>query len=195
MKLILISGKKRTGKSTLQKALFKYFYDQENCFPLEINFADEIYRMHDYALKKMKELGQEYRQPKHRKLLQFLGTEWARETFGENVWCDVLKKKVEIATKNNYTHVIVSDCRFKNEFDYFPEALRVRLVAEAFVRKQRSTELWNEESEKHQSETDLDLYALGNKFDMVLSTDVYTVDECVNLIARRLESNWVKDRR
>ena len=155
MKLILISGKKRTGKSTLQKALFKHLYDTNDCFPLEINFADEIYRIHDYAVKKLKELGQESKEPKHRKLLQFLGTEWARNTFGESVWCDVLKKKVEVATKNNYTHIIVSDCRFKNEFDYFPEALRVRLVTDVETRKARSTEVWNDQAEKHQSETDL----------------------------------------
>lgn len=187
MKLILISGKKRTGKTTLQKALFKKLFNTENAFPLEINFADEIYRIHDYAVKKMKELGLHSGLEKHRELLQFLGTEWGRNFYGENVWCEVLKKKVEVATRNGYTHIIVSDCRFRNEFDSFPEALRIRLVADIDTRKNRSVEGWNDLAENHPSETDLDQYGADKKFDLTFCTDLLTVEDCVWKIMTQLQ--------
>lgn len=195
MKVILLSGKKRTGKTTLQNALFHQLCKREEVCPIEINFADEIYRIHDYAIKKMKELNAV--KPgfvKDRKLLQFLGTEWARNTFSEDVWCEVMKTKIQKAIKNNYTHTIISDCRFKNEFFHFPEALRIRLTADESIRKIRTIETWDVMTEQHPSETDLDTVAVDDLFDMYIATDIYTVEESVKMIIDRLETDWVSKR-
>lgn len=194
MQLILISGKKRTGKSTLQNALHKYINNTTRNTAVMANFADEIYKMHNYALKRLHDLGIANSVSKDRKLLQFLGTEWARKSFGENIWCEVMRKKLNYFEHVHHDYTIISDCRFKNEFDYFPEALRVRLVSSLDTRKSRSNENWNEVQEMHQSETDLDLYSAMNKFDLVLCTETFSVHECVQKVLETLKTNWIEKR-
>lgn len=50
-----------------------------------------------------------------RRLLQFYGTEGAREIFGENIWTDTADKYIE---KNNIDLIVVSDIRFPNELEW-----------------------------------------------------------------------------
>jgi hypothetical protein len=72
---------------------------------------------------------------------------------------------------------IVSDCRFRNEFDGFPDAFKVRLECDRDIRKSRCSQ-WRE-NDTHISETDLDGYAEEGKFDCVIDTGDLTVQECL----------------
>jgi hypothetical protein len=91
--------------------------------------------------------------------------------------------------------VIIDDCRFPNEFEAFPEALRVRLNADEKVRKLR-TEAWRENT-LHPSEVSLDIYDIEGKFDLYLQTDIKesSPEHCATLItAQLLKKAWIEKR-
>ena len=105
------------------------------------------------------------------KLMQFLGTDWVRSTYGPNAWITILERRLKIfnsTSQKRMGYAIIGDCRFQNEFDAFPEALRVRLEAPALVRKSRA-ENWRTDL-NHPSETDLDGYAEEGRFDVQVDT-------------------------
>lgn len=188
MRIILLSGKQGSGKSTLQEALRLAINAQPESAALPANFADILYEMHDEVRAVAKHYGIPLVQPKDGVLLQLLGTEWGRKTLGENVWVDALKNylaRMESAHGKNVKNLtaIVGDCRFENEFDAFPEAFKVRLRASTDVRKARCS-MWRP-NDQHPSEIGLDAYDNANRFDLVLDTNEGSVDSCVEKILER----------
>lgn len=195
MKVILISGKQGAGKTTLQKALTENLFKLHKKRAVVMNFADFIYEIHDFTINRLASYGVPTEQPKDGYLLQVLGTEWGRKTRGENIWVDVLKGKIQkmLDLKHEIDYVIIGDCRFKNEFDAFPEALRVRLECDEEVRKERVS-MWRDTT-NHPSEIDLDDYALAKKFDLHLDTALTPVNGLVDLIGAQLQKDvWMEKR-
>jgi hypothetical protein len=128
-------------------------------------------------------------------LLQYLGTEFGRNGYGVNVWVDILKKKLAPYMEPGPTKLLISidDCRFENEFDAFPEALRVRLECPEEIRKVRA-DSWRDNS-NHPSEVGLDAYADAGKFDMYFDTEFDSVNHCRDLILAQLQKkNWIEKR-
>ena len=176
--VILISGKQGSGKTTTANALFRALVARNKQeYPGLYKFADPLYTMHEYLLNFMERSTGKKRLEKDGPLLQWLGTEWGRKNFGENVWVDILRKRVDEAPNRV---VIIDDCRFENEFDAFPEALKIRLDAPVITRQARCP-AWRP-NDTHASETGLDTYHLAGKFDMVFSTQVSTTENIVNTI-------------
>lgn len=174
--VVMISGKQGSGKSTLARELIKLLNDQyDDWVGEEITFAGPLYEMHDLCRQVLKNYGIiPPHEIKDGNLLQLLGTEWARNTIDQEIWIKCLKNRV-IELANMHTHFnhsrvtfIVPDCRFKNEFHSYGDALKVRLRCSEGVRKSRA-EMWRDKS-KHQSETDLDLYDASGFFDAVFDT-------------------------
>lgn len=128
-------------------------------------------------------------------LLQLLGTEWGRNCVGKNIWVDCLKGELEhlkkIWTEKHHLFCIVGDCRFENEFDSFPDALRVRLYCDKETRKKRCSD-WREK-DAHLSEIGLDKYAGQGKFDLCLHTKYMDISECAEQILRALTENTWKE--
>ena len=87
----------------------------------------------------------------------------------------------------------MDDCRFKNEFNAIPEALRIRLQCPRVVRRIRCT-AWRD-NEDHPSETDLDSYVDQNKFDLVFETDKMIPETQVEIISKTLEIGTFKSKR
>lgn len=148
----------------------------------------------------MADMGMKSPHKKDGPLLQFLGTEWGRKTYGDAVWVNALRGRVEIEKlkRNNDAArliTIISDCRFENEFDAFPEALRIRLVCSEAERKLRA-EMWRENTQ-HPSETGLDLYAAHGKFDLMFNTEdpACTPEHMATLILAQLDKDcWIDKR-
>jgi tRNA A37 threonylcarbamoyladenosine biosynthesis protein TsaE len=161
--VILISGKQGSGKTTLAAEIRKQIASQSDSgrwTTMEEIFAGAIYEMHDHCRDILKIHGIEPKGVKDGALLQFLGTEWGRKIYGDNVWVDILRSKIKStgralqaigATRLTF---IVPDCRFKNELDVWPGSLNIRLECPEDIRKARCS-MWRDNT-RHQSEVDLD---------------------------------------
>lgn len=187
-KVIIISGKQGSGKTTLQKQVQSKLYALGNRVEL-INFADIIYQIHDYAINVLEGVGVKRDLVKDGVLLQLLGTEWGRKTIQENVWCQIAKNRIENMAKNmhNVGYVILGDCRFENEFDFFPDALSIRLECDREIRKTRCSQ-WRE-NDTHPSELGLDRYANLEVFDLTFDTGSVSIEDTVETTLKHLE-NW-----
>lgn len=170
-KIILISGKQGSGKTTLAKKLQIELQRHKGVAVYQFIFAGPLYEMHDFCLGTLKEAGFHKDVSKDGKLLQLLGTEWARETISQTIWVDICKARIARQLRDTWADMnffIISDCRFKNELDLFPDALSIRLEAPKDVRKIRCSQ-WRDKDD-HASEIDLDDYAILKKFDLVYDT-------------------------
>lgn len=199
MKVILISGPQGSGKSTLQTNLVNRINrDVNGTRAYALNFADVLYEMHYSVLGILKRYYPERNDRKDGPLLQVLGTEWGRKTVDDNIWIKCLTGKMESLAKMQgglYSDnvFVVGDCRFQNEFHAFPEALRVRLVCDALIRKQRCNQ-WRDNTQ-HQSEIDLDEYSYKRMFDLYLESDTTSENGCLELVMAQLQKNtWMEKR-
>lgn len=186
--VIEISGKQSSGKSTLSAEIRKLILEQNKDFGvIEIIFAGAIYEMHDACRNILKSYGIKIDQRKDGPLLQFLGTEWGRKNFGENVWVDIVKNKIKqyrLAAKEKKLKgcvIVIPDLRFKNEVGVYPGSIKVRLECQEFERKQRC-DSWRPNTQ-HQSEIDLD--DCPEKFNFIFDTSAITAPE----IAKKLLSD------
>lgn len=123
--LVLLSGRKRSGKDTLAERLVKRhgytrvaFADvlREMLLALDpIVDHDEWTDLHLRLSDVVNDEGWEEAKahPEVRRLLQRLGTEAGREILGENVWVEHARKKIAAIDGP----VVVTDTRFPNELD------------------------------------------------------------------------------
>lgn len=189
MKIVLLSAKQGGGKTTLQKLLAERSENKAATYC--VNFADILYEMHDAVLAILNRYWPKRDIAKDGPLLQVLGTEWGRRTLGEDVWVKCLQNKIKMLPPESL--VIIGDCRFENEFDGFPQALRIRLVAPEQVRKARCS-MWRENT-RHPSEVSLDKYEAERRFDLMFDTHVMPAEVCADQIYSRLtESEWAEKR-
>lgn len=188
-KIVLISGKQGSGKTTLANELKKNLVFRKALNITSVKFAGIIYAIHNYAVETMESLGFSSNH-KHGDLLQFLGTEWGRKNFGDDVWVKATRSRIDALET---PIVIIDDCRFENEFDGFPEALRVRLECPEEIRKIRC-DSWRDAT-NHPSEISLDNYVKNGKFDLIFYTDKQSTDHCVEIIMAKLDkNNWIEKR-
>jgi hypothetical protein len=208
--IVMLSGKQGSGKTTLSQELIRIGPKIGYHFSGTIKFADPLYDLHDTILNKMENYTGKPRVKKNGPVLQWLGTEFGRNNYGENVWCDILRHRIETnqfgiwekgkkynpkeLPDNLNRLIVIDDCRFRNEFDAFPEALRVRLVCDESKRQIR-TDSWRDNT-SHPSEVDLDGYEADGKFDLYLDTENVSPVDCGSLIAAQLQKNsWIEKRK
>jgi nucleoside-triphosphatase THEP1 len=180
-RIVLISGKQGSGKTTLSKNLTELFTKQ-GLTVANIKFADVLYELHDTIWGVMNKYGRTLAAKKDGPLLQLLGTEWGRNTLSQNVWVEIAQFRAAQAFKDPNTVVIVDDCRFPNELESFDSALKVRLEAPSDVRKLRC-EAWRDNGH-HQSETALDDVP---GFDLYYRTDSVSSLDIAKDIRQQLE--------
>lgn len=179
IKIVLISGKQGSGKSSLANGLLLWA-QKSNWYCKIFKFADPLYEMHDECLAILKDRGVEVPN-KDGALLQILGTEWGRKNYGEDIWARLCRSHVDDYSKFLQTPttmpmgrdpnpglIIVDDCRFVNEAQIFPDAITVRLEATREARKMRC-DSWRE-NEDHPSETGFDGVQIADYFSIVLNT-------------------------
>ncbi len=113
MILIGFTGKMGCGKTTAIKFL-EDFYDKNSVI---VKFAQPLYDMQEFIYRRIQEV---YQRPKDftkdRKLLQWLGTEWGRDSISQDLWADIWRTSVQTAINNDSKAVVVcDDVRFDNE--------------------------------------------------------------------------------
>lgn len=121
--LIGLCGKKGSGKSTVAEYL-------ENLHGfVEFKFADALKDIvsiiFGFDRQMLEGLTKEHRQEREtlkdevwnitpRKALQYIGTDLFRDKFDEQIWIKILIRKIK---ESEYENIVISDVRFKNEFD------------------------------------------------------------------------------
>lgn len=188
--VVLLSGKQGSGKSTTQKALIAALMKRPKTLAMEMNFADEIYLIHNYGINRLKHHGiVDESVKKDGKLLQLLGTDWGRTVYGDDIWVNIIKARIDAMMEMNkdndgHLYIVVGDARFKNEIDAFPNAFTVRLEAGRDARMQRCS-AWRD-NDQHPSEVDLDRYCFENRFDFRANTENHSTEFIVERILERI---------
>ena len=175
-----------SGKTTLANDITPLL-QQDGYAVHSVIFAQTIYDIHDFALQLLEDRGVSRDIIKDGPLLQLLGTEWGRQTIDQNIWVKTTRGLIDQLRKNHKdlkNIFLISDCRFRNEFDAFPDALRVRLECPEDIRKARCS-AWRENTQ-HPSEIDLDNYSESNKFDLKLYTNTSKSDKLAKIVTERL---------
>ncbi len=185
-KIILISGKQGSGKSSLSRAIIQHFKESRDyILAMPVRFAAPLYEMHDSIGEVARKYGIPFAE-KEGLLLQLLGTEWARHCKGVNVWVDALKEHIKVlemrerlAADFSQMIFVIDDCRFKNEFYGFKDiSFTIRLHANEEDRKVR-THAWRD-TVNHPSEIDLDDVE-PTEWNLVINTSLTTKDQTFNI--------------
>lgn len=176
-------------------------YHTPGLYHHEVAFADPLRKMHDYCRGVVSNADiPQVHDKKDGTLMQVLG-DWARETYGADVFINIAMSEQMKFRKMHQAHAsrivtVISDGRFLNEFEgFYEDALMVRLEAPEHVRKSRA-EMWRPNT-THKSETDLDTYSYGGWFDMEFSTyaEVNTPAHMATLIIAQLMKDVWKEKR
>lgn len=91
---------------------------------------------------------------KLRTILQKVGTEVIRDSLWDGIWCDYINRNLKDKFKD-YQVIIISDCRFPDELDYFLDLERKGQISRLLsIRINRSNENGlDEENKAHASES------------------------------------------
>lgn len=111
-RLIAFTGSMGVGKSTAIETLLPLVVGHYN-----IKFAQPLYDMQEFIYER---IARAYTRPetfvKDRKLLQWLGTEWGRNSISLTLWGDLWEKEVNNAMENYpWATITCDDARFDNE--------------------------------------------------------------------------------
>ena len=120
MILILLNGKKRSGKDTAGNILANKLKNAKT-FSLSSILKDMLCVFFDISReeleeKKDKEIDLGGVSISVRKAMQTLGTEWGRDTIEKSIWVKALVSKLK---KENLDYAIITDIRFENEVQNF----------------------------------------------------------------------------
>lgn len=134
--IILIAGKKQSGKNTVADYIqAKYDYVQmsfaeelkeqvcEYIASLGIDYFENGEVFNDEEIKKQI-IPYKHNKKKrtYRELLQWWGTEFTREFFNDNIWAEVVAENIKELWSG--CNIVISDWRFENEFLTIKEAFK-----------------------------------------------------------------------
>lgn len=182
---IAITGKANTGKNTVSNLIIEELNKEIQDYSRfkTIAFADPIKEMarqmfptlpkeylYGSSENRTKEIPGAFKDGKPltvRQLLIDLGTGVGRE-YKENLWLDVFDHTFKIAKNKKRKVVIVTDVRFRNEFDHLKKLgfYQIRLLRDSHIKINHSSET-NQESIKDE-EFDAIINNNGSLDDLIL---------------------------
>lgn len=135
MKIIALTGAKTVGKTTIAQALQKLYKSSEvKSFASPMKAMLLSLGVDKKYIEKDKEEPIPHIGMSARQLLCSLGTEWGRNTLGNDVWIKFLELTLD---KSKSEYVIIDDCRFGNEAQWVrkQDGIVVRLEREGIEYK------------------------------------------------------------
>lgn len=189
------AGKLGSGKNYLAENVFSKMLEPKST--VFLCFADQI--KIDGIYKKGLDRNKCWikKDEKTRRTLQIVGTEEGRDIYGKDLWINNTKEWMIMHAFRGIKRIIITDMRFKNEFDFIKNLGGININV---VSPERNKQALDRESEgdvkkrailaNHSSETDLDS---GRKFDFVIFNDFgnenAAVSECRDIIRSIIENN------
>lgn len=146
--LILVSGKAGSGKTTISDYLFHELTNKFQTLLIEYSpLAKPVKAIAENAFH-----WDGNKDEKGRRLLQVIGTEAGRE-YNENIWVEYLENNV-LSGLFPPNFVLVDDCRFPNEIDYFAKNFVFDITTIRVKREMKAIGM-NLGLDNHPSETSL----------------------------------------
>lgn len=124
MKLLLI-GNSKSGKSTMSEYLNQKYgfsvYSLGNYVKYFTHDICKIFNKTDNVdIPDLEEFFDVNSKNKYRKYFQLFGTDLCQKWFGKEVWCEQLYKDlIKNNELNEYKSIVIDDCRFQHEYEYF----------------------------------------------------------------------------
>ena len=122
---------------------------------VKVKFARKVYEI---AHMIQNELGLE--NYKDRKLLQFIGHDYGRETINKSLWINYAKEDIKKAGDQN---IFITDNRYLNEIEELPDFISIKII--------RNVEQMTHDSENQQIPNKYFAYKIENDSDL---DDFYT---------------------
>lgn len=117
-----------------------------------------------------------------RKALQMIGTDLFRIHFNNDIWISIVENKINTMLKNNpNTNIVISDCRFANEFSLIKQFTDSHIIMILREKNKSINKLY------HSSETEW----INYNFDAILQND-NSIDDLKPNIKSILSSKFGK---
>lgn len=117
-----------------------------------------------------------------RKALQMIGTDLFRIHFNNDIWISIVENKISTMLKNNpNTNIVISDCRFANEFGLIKQFSDSHIIMILREKNKSTNKLY------HSSETEWVNY----NFDAILQND-NSIDDLKTNLKSLLSSKFGK---
>lgn len=167
------SGKLGTGKNFIAEKVFSSMMPQKQT--VVMSFADQIKvsGIVQHGLDRYKCFVE--KDDHTRRTLQRIGTEEGRNVYGEDIWIRYTLEWMMVYANRGAKRIIITDVRFKNEFDFIKSLggtmIRVNALKRNRAALEREASKNNVDIERiasHQSETDLDD---GREFDFKIENN------------------------
>tara|TARA_R100001463_G_scaffold103656_2_gene158102 strand:- start:16295 stop:16849 length:555 start_codon:yes stop_codon:yes gene_type:complete len=176
MKIIGLSGKKKSGKDTVYRLAGEYLKKHYKAKAGRVAFADplkhEVSEITGFTLEFIEKHKDELRS-----LLQVWGADFRRAFNGSDYWINKMRPIVE-QSADHYDVLFITDCRFKNEVSYIKE------IGGTLVKVERRESGYPEPFDVHSSENDLNNYG---DYDYILNNDK-TKEELTRSVSQMLET-------
>jgi HAD superfamily hydrolase (TIGR01549 family) len=187
------AGKLGSGKNYLAEKVFSKMLEPKST--VFLCFADQI--KIDGIYKKGLDRNKCWiKKDEHtRRTLQTVGTEEGRDVFGKDIWTNNTKEWMIMHAFRGIKRIIITDMRFKNEFDFIKNlggtninVISPRRNKQALERESSGDPEKLKVMAEHSSEVDLDS---GREFDFVIFNDfgqeLSALTECRNIIRDVIE--------
>lgn len=167
------SGKLSTGKNYICERVFMPLLDPHQT--VVMSFADQIKinGIVQHGLDRYKCFVE--KDEETRRAMQRIGTEEGRNKIGPDVWVNYVREWMMVYASRGTKRIVITDVRFKNEFDFIRNlgGTLIRIEApnrnrEGLEREAKKSQVSIDTIANHQSEIDLDS---GRVFDYVVNND------------------------
>ena len=177
MEIIAFAGNLKTGKNYVAEKLFIPLLPIKNT--LVMGFADhfKIDAINKGNLKYEKVFGE--KDDETRKKLQLMGTENGRDKYGQDIWINTLDTWMKIYHERGIQRFIITDLRFKNEYEYLKNKNAKIIKIEAPNRQKENLKNQNLDILNHRSETELNdiqfEYIINNDYNDKIIEDIKNI--------------------
>ncbi len=165
MEVYAFAGNLKTGKNYVAEKLFIPLLPFKNT--LVMGFADhfKIDAINKENLKYEKVFGE--KDDETRKQLQLMGTENGRDKYGQDIWINIVDTWMKIYNERGVERFIITDLRFKNEYEYLKSKNAKIIKIEAPNRQKENLKGQDLQVLNHRSETELN----DIEFDYIINND------------------------